>query len=163
MVSSDAFVGLAPGATPPRGDVEGEVRALASGERVVVPVESQGGLRLSGPDRVDFLNGQVSHDVRSLPEEGARLALLLDHRGRPQADLTIVKRSGDLFVAIDDARAERVRASLEAHIVFDQVELEDLASRLALLVVAGRDVAELVDEALGAPAGTAARAFPAGP
>jgi tRNA-modifying protein YgfZ len=163
MVSSDAFVGLAPGATPHRGDVEGEVRAFAAGERMVVPVGSQGGLRLTGADRVDFLNGQVSHDVRSLPEEGARLALLLDHRGRPQADLTIVKRSGDLFVSVDDARAERVRASLQAHIVFDQVELQDLSTTLALLVVAGHDVADMVDDALGAPGGTAGRALAAGP
>jgi tRNA-modifying protein YgfZ len=160
--AASGLVGVADGAIAHLGDAAAETRALAAGEAVVVPLARHGGLRLRGPDRIDFLNGQVSHDVRALAVGGALAAMLLDHRGRPQADVTVVRREHELYVAVDDARVARVLASLRAHLVFDQVEIEDQSDVLASLVVSGHDAARALDDALGAPAGTAAAALAAG-
>ncbi|MBA2665836.1 MAG: hypothetical protein H0U69_02250 [Trueperaceae bacterium] len=158
VVATD-LVGVADGALAHLGDPEGESEALAHGALVMVPLMRHGALRLRGPDRIDFLNAQVSHDVRSLAVGCARDAMLLDHRGRPQADVTIVRREDELFVSVDDARVAHVRDALETHLVFDQVVIDDLTDALASLVVSGTDVAQRVDEALGAPGGRAGHAL----
>jgi tRNA-modifying protein YgfZ len=157
-----ALVGVADGAIAHFGDAQGETRAVVEGDAVVAPLTLHGAIALRGPDRVDFVNAQVSHDVRALPTWGAVGAILLDHRGRPQADVTVVRREGDLYVAVDDGRGPRVLEALRTHLVFDQVEIVDLTRTLAAVVVSGHDVAPRLDEALGAPAGTAAAALSAG-
>jgi tRNA-modifying protein YgfZ len=162
-VAAAGLVGVVDGALAHLGDALDEVRALGDGEPVAAPLVRHGALRVLGPDRLDFLNGLVSHEVRALPPAGARSAMLLDHRGRAQADVTVVRREDDLYVAVDDGRAALVQEVLRAHVVFDQVEVEDRTDALVALVVSGHEVAGLVDRALSAPGGSAADALAAGP
>ena len=154
----DGLPGVATGAVVAFGDVQQETQALLSGAGMVVPLVTRGALRLSGEDRIDFLQGQLSHDVRRLRPGEARQALLLDHRGRPRADLVAVRRDQDVYLTVDDGRGEVVRGSLEAHVIFDQVEIQDLSARLASFVVAGKAAVEVLAHVLGAPPPAAAGA-----
>lgn len=145
----DGLPGVALGAVCRLDGLHDEVALALAGARVLVPLVGRGALRVTGDDRIDFLQGQVSHDVRGLAAGGAREALLLDHRGRPRADLVVVRRSRDLYVAIDDGRGETVRAALDAHVVFDQVTIEPLGERLASFVVGGGDALATLGSVLG--------------
>jgi tRNA-modifying protein YgfZ len=133
----DGLPGVVAGAVCAFADVRTEVRHLLDGGPALVPLVRRGALRVTGDDRIDFVQGQVSHDVRGLATGGVREALLLDHRGRPQADLVVVRREGDVYLAVDDGRGDAVRDSLEAHVVFDQVAIQTLDERLASFVVSG--------------------------
>jgi hypothetical protein len=104
---------------------------------MVVPLSRVGGLRLVGDDRIDFLHGQLSHDVRGLPVGGSRRMLLLDVKGHAHAELAVQRRAGDVHLAIEDGAADDVAARLRRHVVFDQVEVQDLAGTLATLTVQG--------------------------
>ncbi len=145
----DGLPGLAPGALGAFDDPAVESAAALAGEDVLVPLVTRGALRLTGADRIDFLHAQISHDVRSLRVLQARQALRLDHRGRPLADLVVVRRDDDLYLAIDDARGPLLVREFEAHIVFDQVVIEDLSERLASFVVAGERAIAALAAALG--------------
>ncbi len=118
---------LAPTAIDHLGDPDAERVALLTGAASLVPRLSRGHLRVRGADRVDFLHGQLSQDVRSLVPGAAVDGLLLDHRGRPQAAVTVVARPDDLYVGVDDGHGPVVAASLAAHVVFDQVEIDDVS------------------------------------
>ena len=159
VLAGGAVPWLAPAALDHLGDPDGERVDLLVGRPVVVPRLARGHVRVRGADRIDFLHGQLSQDVRGLAEGAATTALLLDHKGRPQAGLTVHRRPDDLYLGIDDGHGPVAFAELGAHIVFDQVELDDVAEAavggrglVAFTLVAG-DV-EVVVRELGA-------AFPA--
>ncbi|MDF1522728.1 MAG: hypothetical protein P1P87_07915, partial [Trueperaceae bacterium] len=118
---------LAPEALDHLGDPDGERVDLVLGRPVAVPRLARGHLRVRGADRVDFVQGQVSQDVRRLAVGSAADALLLDHKGRPQAGLTAYRRADDLYLAVEDGAGPDVLRALQDHVVFDQVTLTDVA------------------------------------
>jgi tRNA-modifying protein YgfZ len=123
------------------GDPDGERVALLGGGPVLLPRLAYGHLRLTGADRVPFVHGLVSHDVAGLAEGGAVDALLLDHRGQPQAGLAVHRRRDDLFLAVHDGQGPVVARTLGEHVIFDQVVIADLDERLASLTLCAADAA----------------------
>jgi folate-binding protein YgfZ len=119
------------------GDPNGERVALLRGETLLLPRLAHGHLRLTGADRVPFLQGLVSQDVAGLAADGAVDALLLDHRGQPQAGLGVVRRERDLYLVAEDGSGEAVAERLAAQIIFDDVTLERLDERLVSLTLFG--------------------------
>jgi hypothetical protein len=111
-------------------------QALRDGA-AIVPLPDVGGLRVVGDDRIDFLHGQLSHDVRGLAPGGARRMLLLDVKGHAHAELGVHRRERDVHLAVEDEAVGEVAAQLRGRIVFDQVEIQELAGTLATLTVQG--------------------------
>lgn len=99
-----------------------------------VPVEL---LRVRGEDRVPFVHGLVSNDVRSLAPGTGCGALLLSHRGHALAQLGVFRLEDELVLAVEDGMGAFVRGELERHIIFDQVELSAGEGDFSLLHVAG--------------------------
>jgi folate-binding protein YgfZ len=141
VLAGGAVPWLAPAALDHLGDPDGERVALLGGLPVLLPRLALGHLRLTGADRVPFVHGLVSHDVAGLAEGAAVDALLLDHRGRPQAGLTVHRRRDDLFIAVDDGAGAAVQRILDDHVIFDQVVVADLGARLATVTLCAADVA----------------------
>jgi folate-binding protein YgfZ len=133
-----------PNALDHLGDPNGERVALLRNEALVLPRLAHGHLRLTGSDRVPFLHGLVSQDVAGLRDGEAVDALLLDHRGQPQAGLGVVRREHDLFVVAEEGSAERLLERLGAHIIFDDVTLARIDERLVSLTLFG-EASALVD------------------
>jgi tRNA-modifying protein YgfZ len=119
------------------GDPDGERVALFRGETLLLPRVAIGHLRLTGADRVPFLHGLVSQDVAGLPEGGAVDALLLDHRGQPQAGLGVVRRAHDLFLAAEEGSGLLLAERLAKHLIFDDVRIQTLDDRLASVTLCG--------------------------
>src|SRR5512147_434564 len=55
-------------------------------------------IRLTGPDRVGFLQGMVTQDVEALPVGSVADAALLTAKGAMVADTRVVKRPEDLLL-----------------------------------------------------------------
>ena len=147
---------LAPEALDHLGDPDGERVDLLVGRPVLVPRLARGHVRVRGADRIDFLQGQLSQDVRGLTDGAAATALYLDPKGRPQAGLTVHRRPDDLYLSVEDGQGPAALAELRAHVVFDQVELDDVSEAavgarglVAFTLVAG-DVTVLVHELVAA-------------
>ncbi len=133
-----------------------EVQAL--GNAGLVPLLGTSPLRLTGTDRLEFLHGQVSHEVKRLRPGESRPALMLNVRGHALALMRVYRREDDLFVAVEGGAGESVQAQLKAHIIFDQVEIDDLTGTLQTLTLQGAAAGETIRRAL--PADTSQAALP---
>ena len=74
-----------------------EDRALRSGA-ALVDTSAREVVRVTGPDRVSFLQGMVTQDVEGLPPGSVADAALLTAKGAMVADARVVKRDEDLLL-----------------------------------------------------------------
>lgn len=111
-------------------------------------------LRLTGGDRVTFLQGMVSNDVARLKDGEGTYAALLTQQGKLVSDLRVYILPEELWLDVPAARAAAVRENLERYIIADDVEFaESSATPLVaiegpqadrvLLAVSGESVAGL--------------------
>jgi tRNA-modifying protein YgfZ len=89
-------------------DLAAELRALREGCGLLDRSE-RGKLALSGPDAVEFLNGQVTNELATLtPGEGC-YAAFLTHKGKMLGDLRVLAvagpRAGEIELLLDTERA----------------------------------------------------------
>lgn len=102
-------------------------------------------LLVSGADRLRYLNGQVTQDLRKLRPGTAVPACVTTAKGRLQADVwvSILGTGGECMVvdAVPELR-ETLKARLERYIVADDVTLEDVTAKSGLLHCIGVSPAE---------------------
>ncbi len=89
-------------------------------------------LRLSGADRLRFLNGQVTQDIKKLPPGHAVRSAITSSKGRLEADLQIAATPDSLLIETDFSLRESIRSRIEKFIVADDVTLEDISSSYTL-------------------------------
>src|SRR5690606_28867098 len=105
-----------------RADLGEEVaRAVAGRWR---RLEDRAVFRLVGPDRIRYLNGQVSNDVSKL-DGGSIAACLCAIKGKVEA-LVWIHADGEALVLDGELRQrEFLRTRLERYLIADDCELED--------------------------------------
>ncbi len=116
---------------------------------VLVPLLSNTPLKITGEDRVDFLHGQVSNDVKGLKESEHNTSLMLNVKGHVLAQMQIFRRAEDLFVAVEGNAGELVEKQFKAHIIFDQVNIHNLKYALASMTLLGSNAKQTLEQALG--------------
>jgi folate-binding protein YgfZ len=82
---------------------------------------------LSGPDRVRYLNGQITADVAALPEGAAVLAAVCTAKGRMEGAVHIAAHGDALFIDADPTLRESLGARLEKYLIADDAVLEDVS------------------------------------
>lgn len=80
-------------------------------------------VRVSGDDRVSWLNGQVTNDVRSLEHGGSVRALAVHVRGKIMAELWIVAHGDELLVVVPASAEPTLLESFERYIIMEDVTL----------------------------------------
>src|SRR6266536_4673614 len=116
-------------------DFRTEFHALASGCGVYKL--DQAPIALTGSDRVRWLNGMVTNNVRDLAPGHGVYAFLLNPQGKIQADLHAFNRGGSLVVETERAQVETVLQIFDRYIIMDDVEVENLTVKVAVIGVAG--------------------------
>ena len=81
-------------------------------------------LAMRGEDRVRFLNGMVTNEVKDLPPGQGTYALLLNVQGQILADLKIYAARDQFLIDVDYDLLEKIQQSFDRYIIADQVELE---------------------------------------
>jgi folate-binding protein YgfZ len=92
-------------------------------------------LRLTGGDRLRFLNGQVTNNVAKATESEAIAACVLNAKGRVNAHVFISATSTALLLDSDVELREALKMRLERYIIADDVEVEDVTDQFALFHV----------------------------
>ena len=110
-------------------------------------------LRVSGPDAVPFLQGQLSQDVAGLAVGASVESLLLQPQGKVDALLRVTRTGHDTVVLdVDGGFGEAVAARLGRFKIRVKAEIEPLAWRcLAVRGPAAAEVAVAAGTALPAP------------
>ncbi|HET9366799.1 MAG TPA: glycine cleavage T C-terminal barrel domain-containing protein [Candidatus Udaeobacter sp.] len=91
--------------------------------------------RITGTDRLRFLNGQITNDLRKASETSAIEACILNAKGKTDAHIYI-SASGDSFLvdAAADLR-EALKGRLERYVIADDVQIEDVTDQFSLFHV----------------------------
>ena len=93
-------------------------------------------LDVTGPDSVEFLQGQVTNDVEALEAGQGCYALLLNPKGRILADMRILMRTAEeLCLDGDTAAMETVAANLRTYKIGRRVEISPLLDRKVTSVI----------------------------
>jgi folate-binding protein YgfZ len=103
----------------------------------VLDLSFRGRFCLTGADRVRFLHGQVTNDVKSLsPGEGC-YAALVTAKGKMQSDLNIYCLPDELLLDLEPGLGQAVAQRLEKYIIADDVQVVDAVPHYGLLSVQG--------------------------
>lgn len=78
---------------------------------------------VSGPDRVSWLNGLVTCDVRSVDGTSGTWGLFLDRLGKIQAVVSVLGNSEALYLGLLWGDAETVGRELDARLIMEDAEL----------------------------------------
>ena len=89
-------------------------------------------LRLSGPDALRFLNGQISNDLRKATGDFAIQAAILNAKGKLNANVFISVDAGSFLVDADPEVREELPARIERYLIADDVQLEDVTDQFAI-------------------------------
>jgi folate-binding protein YgfZ len=90
------------------------------------PVEGVARFALTGSDRLRYLNGQVSNDLRQLAPRAAMQACVLSAKGKLDAVVWIWSEADRLVVECDGSLAESLAVRLERYVVADDVQIAPL-------------------------------------
>ena len=88
--------------------------------------------RVTGQDRVRFLNGQLTNDILSLRPGSTICACALTAKGKLCADLFVATTDAVHYLDADSALRESLAARLEKYIIADDVVLEDVTEEFGL-------------------------------
>src|SRR6266436_5341992 len=119
-----------------------EFRALTSGCGIYRLDRTH--ISLTGSDRVRWLNGMVTNNIRDLAVGHGVYAFLLNPQGKIQADLYAFNRGQSLIVETDLAQVETVLQIFDRYIIMDDVEVENLTGKMAVIGVMGAKAFETI-------------------
>lgn len=97
-----------------------------------VNLSSRAKFRLTGADRVRYLNGQVTNDMRRVKPDGSIYACVTDVKGRIAADVFVHAEGDSLLLDAEPDLRETLGMRLERYIVADDVELTDVTEEWQL-------------------------------
>lgn len=86
--------------------------------------------RVTGADRVRFLNGQTTNDVRGAKE--VREACVLNAKGHLDAHIFVRTTDDAIWIDADEALRESLPVRLDRYVIADDVVIEDVTDDFAL-------------------------------
>jgi len=94
---------------------------------------------LTGSDRVRWLNGMVTNNIRDLAAGQGVYAFLLNPQGHILGDLYAYHQGSSIMVDTDRSQLERILATFDHYIIMDDVEVANLGDQLTALGIGGPD------------------------
>jgi glycine cleavage system T protein len=94
-------------------------------------------VKMTGEDRVGFLQGMISNDVKTLKPGEGRLATLLTEQGRVVADLRVYACEQWLLLDVDARIKKKLIETLSRFIIADDVDMEELSETQTVISVQG--------------------------
>jgi folate-binding protein YgfZ len=104
-------------------------------------------IALTGGDRVRWMNGMVTNNVRDLPAGHGIYAFLLNPQGRILGDMHVYNMGETLLVETDRSQVEKIIATFDHFIIMDDVEIKNLSDEQTALGLAGPKARELLNAA----------------
>jgi folate-binding protein YgfZ len=118
------------------GDLEAELAALRAGCGVS-DLGFRAKLSLTGGDRVRWLNGMVTNNIRDLATGHGLYAFLLNPQGRILGDLYAYNRGESIVVDTDRSQSEKILATFDHYIIMDDVEVKDVTDEVSAVGISG--------------------------
>jgi folate-binding protein YgfZ len=108
---------------------------LRSLDRAFFDLSARLKLRVGGSDRLRFLNGQLTNDIRKATEANTVEACVLNAKGKMEAHLFVHSQAESFLLDADPALQSTLPARLERYIIADDVLIEDVTGRWSIFHV----------------------------
>jgi folate-binding protein YgfZ len=102
-------------------------------------------LSVTGNDRVGFLNAMITNDVTALPAGTGCHSMITTVKGKIIAELFVFARDEDHLVLVAQGDCEEAVATLEKHIINEDVSIADLSNELGVLGIEGPKAEAVVE------------------
>jgi len=102
-------------------------------------------LRVTGADRIRFLNGQTTNDVRKAGPEATQESCVLNAKGHLDAHIFLSATPNDIWIDADQELREPLQTRLERYVIADDVMIEDVTDQFALFHVLGDSETKISD------------------
>ncbi|MEP6698513.1 MAG: glycine cleavage T C-terminal barrel domain-containing protein [Verrucomicrobiota bacterium] len=93
--------------------------------------------RITGGDRLRFLNGQITNDVRKASATSAMQGCVLNAKGKVEAEVFVSIEADSFLLDADPGLRDVLPARLDRYIIADDVQLENITDHFALFHVIG--------------------------
>jgi folate-binding protein YgfZ len=124
-------------------DVRSEFQALLSGCGFY-ELSSRVKIALTGSDRVRWLNGMVTNNIRDLAAGLGVYAFLLNPQGHILGDLYAYNRGESLMIDSDQFQSEKLLATFDHYIIMDDVEVSSVSDKLTAIGIMGPKAREVL-------------------
>ncbi len=132
------------------GDAAAEHRAVRNGVGVM-DLSSRGKIRVTGDDRVKWLQSVISNDILALAAGQGICASLLTHKGKMLSYFRVYQLGDALMLEDVGEIGEATFAALRKFLLYGtKAKMENCAESWGLLLVSGPKALELIKEAFGA-------------
>jgi len=117
-------------------DPQAELEALHAGCGVY-DLGYRAKLVITGSDRVRWLNGMVTNNIRDLAVGQGVYAFLLNPQGRILGDLYAYNRGESIVIETDQSQVEKILATFDHYIIMDDVEVKNISGEMTALGISG--------------------------
>ena len=136
-------------AVPPStnlGTLPSEFAELLSGCGLL-DLSSRAKIALTGSDRVRWLNGMVTNNIRDLAVGEGVYAFLLNPQGHILGDMYAYNRGEFLTLDTDHSELEKLLAIFDRYIIMDDVEVANLSDQVQSIGIAGPKASDILHKA----------------
>ena len=131
-----------------------EERRAAAGGNVLADLSDFSLIRARGDDTQNFLNGQLSNDIRQLDASHSQLASWCSPKGRMMVIFRLFRRGNDTLLQLPAALLENTLKRLRMFVMRAKVTLENVDAELVSIGLSGPDAKKILTNAAGfAPSG----------
>jgi folate-binding protein YgfZ len=116
---------------------------LQSGHAAFLDLSGRTKLRITGNDRLRFLNGQITNDARKATETKAIEACVLNAKGKINAHIFVSAAPDCFFVDAAPELRETLGTRLERYVIAADVQIEDVTDQLSIFHVLSRTAPNL--------------------
>ncbi len=125
------------------GDAKVEYHAARS-HVGLIDLSHRGLLQFTGPDRLAFLQGILSNDLRALKPFDGQRAALLTQQGKVVADVRVLCAMNSFYLDFWANLKDAIVTHLNRYLVADEVEIADRSDEYAFLSLQGPRSTELL-------------------
>jgi folate-binding protein YgfZ len=133
------------------GDALFEYAAIREGGAGLIDLSSRGRLLVSGSEAVQFLNGLITNDVKTLELQHWMPAVFPNVQGRLLAGVRVIRRDDGFLIDTESSTHEVVMKTLGRFTLAGDFYVTDLTEGLAHLSVQGAKAQSVIREVFGEP------------
>lgn len=123
---------------PPTRTLAEQLDALTRG--CGVRTTSDAVIAVRGGDRISWVSGMVTNEVKTLASGSARYAAVVQDKGKLLAEVWVLRRSEDLLLVVPGATVDALLAHFDAHVIMEDVEVARFDATVLTAVGATADV-----------------------
>lgn len=112
----------------------------------LVDLSHRGLLQFTGADRMSFLQGMLSNDLRALKPFDGQSATLLTQQGKVIADVRVLCAMNSFYLDFWENLKEKILAHLNRYLIADEVEIADRSQEYAIISVQGPKAQTLLQD-----------------